>query len=330
VHWNWRGDRRGIDRLGRFAGLTGRCHLARKGGASRYLCSFISFPPGVQPVTKIAFLLALIVAALASMPAHAQPARVFVSGLGLDTNPCTESQPCRTFQKAHDTAAANGEIQALDPAGYGALTITKGISIHGHGFGAITQVGSCPTCAAITIAVVTSDFTSNPVMLNGLLLDGGGTGLNGINITSSTSVQVLNSIIGNFSVGINNVASSNNTRLLVEDTIVSDNLSSGINVAPSGSNANATLSRTTASNNQTGVIVSGGTTMIANSVISNNRNGLSILGGVAILAKNVISTNNQGGIFVNGGTGNSYGDNYVFGNGRNIFGTLNSPNVATL
>ena len=87
-------------------------------------------------MTKTAFLLALIVTALVNMPAHAQ-LRVFVSGLGSDTNPCTESQPCRTFQKAHDTAAANGEMQVLDPAGYGPLTITKGISIQAHGFGGI-------------------------------------------------------------------------------------------------------------------------------------------------------------------------------------------------
>ena len=62
-------------------------------------CSFISFLPGAT-MTKTALLLALIVTALASMPAHAQPLRVFVSGLGLDTNPCTVTQPCRTFQQA--------------------------------------------------------------------------------------------------------------------------------------------------------------------------------------------------------------------------------------
>jgi hypothetical protein len=69
-------------------------------------------------MTKTTVLLAFIVSALASMPAHAQR-RVFVSGLGLDTNPCTVTQPCRTFQQAYNTVAANGEIDVLDPAGYG-------------------------------------------------------------------------------------------------------------------------------------------------------------------------------------------------------------------
>jgi hypothetical protein len=75
-------------------------------------------------MTKAAFLLTLIATALAT-PAHAQQ-RVFVSGTGVDTNPCTLAQPCRTFQQAHNVATANAEIDVLDPAGYGPLTITKG------------------------------------------------------------------------------------------------------------------------------------------------------------------------------------------------------------
>jgi hypothetical protein len=122
-------------------------------------------------------LLALIVTALAVMPAHAQ--RVFVSGQGYDSNPCTVTQPCRTFQQAFNIAPANAEISVLDPAGYGPLTITHGISIQGHGWGSITQAASCTTCVAITGSVTTSD----PVTLDGLLLDGGGTGFFGINIT---------------------------------------------------------------------------------------------------------------------------------------------------
>src|ERR1700740_2887753 len=69
-------------------------------------------------------------------PAQAQ--RLFVSATGLDGNPCTFASPCRTFQHAHDVTGANGEIDVLDPAGYGSLTITKGISIQGHGFSGIS------------------------------------------------------------------------------------------------------------------------------------------------------------------------------------------------
>jgi len=60
-------------------------------------------------------------------------ARVFVSGVGSDSNPCSRTAPCRTFQKGHDTVAAGGEVVALDPAGYGAVIITKSVTITGEG-----------------------------------------------------------------------------------------------------------------------------------------------------------------------------------------------------
>src|SRR5262245_45519587 len=80
-------------------------------------------------------------------PAQAQPTRVFVAAQGSDANPCTFALPCRTFQHAHDVVAANGEIDVLDPAGYGAVTISKSISIQGHGFSGI----SAPSGNAVTI-----------------------------------------------------------------------------------------------------------------------------------------------------------------------------------
>jgi hypothetical protein len=68
-------------------------------------------------MTKTAFLLTLIVTALANMPAQAQQVRGFVSSRGVDTNPCTVDLPCRTFQQAFNTIPANGVIWVLDPAG---------------------------------------------------------------------------------------------------------------------------------------------------------------------------------------------------------------------
>jgi hypothetical protein len=265
-------------------------------------------------MTKTAVLLALIVTALASMPAHAQ--RVFVSGKGLDTNPCTVTLPCRTFQMAYNNAPANGEIDVLDPAGYGPLTITHGISVQAHGFGGITQTGSCATCAAITVSVTTSD----PVTLNGLLIDGAGTGNYGINITSGPSVQILNSVVRHFQIGI----VANGSNLLVEDTIASDNRTTGISVAPSVANAKATLNRITANNNHVGVSNNGNDMTIANSVMSNNSSTGLGNGNLAItwIAKDVISGNSTG--VSAGGTVNSYGDNYINDNTTPVTGSLTS------
>jgi hypothetical protein len=268
---------------------------------------------------KTAALLTLVVAAFAGMPAHAQ--RVFVSGTGLDTNPCTVSQPCRTFQQAYNTVAANGEIDVLDPAGYGPLTITHGISIQAHGFGGITQTANCPTCAAITVSVTTSD----PVSLNGLLLDGAGTGFSGILINSGTSVQILNSIDRHFDFGILDQPSAINSHLLIEDTIASDAVN-GITIQPNGGSARATLNRITANNNHFGVVVTGvHNTTIANSVLSNNSNtGLFNTSGVTWLAKTVISGNPTGVDNVSGGTVNSYGDNYIRDNTTPVGGSLSA------
>src|SRR3954468_3706194 len=63
--------------------------------------------------------------------AGAQASRTWVSGVGDDVNPCSRTAPCKTFAGAISKTAAGGEIDALDPAGYGAVTITKGITLDG-------------------------------------------------------------------------------------------------------------------------------------------------------------------------------------------------------
>jgi len=73
---------------------------------------------------------------LYAAPAHAQLSRTFVSAaVGNDANNCDRLTPCRTFQGAHDKTNPDGEITVLDPGGYGALTITKSVSIVNDGMG---------------------------------------------------------------------------------------------------------------------------------------------------------------------------------------------------
>jgi hypothetical protein len=267
-------------------------------------------------MTKTTVLLALAITAVASMPAHAQQ-RVFVSGAGLDTNPCTVTQPCRTFQQAFNTAAANGEIDVIDPAGYGPLTITHGISIQAHGFGGITQ--TCPTCTAITVNVTTMD----PVTLNGLLIDGGGTGNTGIDIISGSSVTILNSVVRHFAnIGID-AFMSDGANLLIEDTVVSDIATYGFEIGRNGiGSIKATLNRITANNSNYGVRIDSADTTIANSVLSNNSlAGLDAEVGVTGLAKTVIS-GNPTGVLMGGGIVKSYGDNYLGDNGLPVDGSL--------
>src|SRR5262245_66648817 len=90
-------------------------------------------------MTRIAatFILAILLGlGLQPSRAQAQLARTFVSAAGgNDANDCNRLTPCRTFQVAHDKTLANGEITVLDPGGYGAVFITKAISIINDGVG---------------------------------------------------------------------------------------------------------------------------------------------------------------------------------------------------
>src|ERR1700736_975208 len=77
----------------------------------------------------LAMIPAMIIATLFSVPANAQATRTWVSGVGDDANPCSRTAPCKTFAGAISKTAAGGEINVLDPGGFGAVTITKSISI---------------------------------------------------------------------------------------------------------------------------------------------------------------------------------------------------------
>src|SRR6266480_7370064 len=87
---------------------------------------------------KLAFLMAffgvLLVPFVLSTPAQAQASRTWVSGVGDDANPCSRTAPCKTFAGAISKTAPGGEINVLDPGGFGAVTITKSISIISVGF----------------------------------------------------------------------------------------------------------------------------------------------------------------------------------------------------
>jgi Right handed beta helix region len=140
--------------------------------------------PHISSSMVAAALLSITV--LQATPALAQHA--FVAARGSDTNPCTFAAPCRTFQHAHDTVAANGAIDVLDPADYGALTITKAITIEGRGFASIAVAGGA---TGITVNATLMDAVS----LSGLVIEGGGIGANGIVFSGAKSLAVENCVV---------------------------------------------------------------------------------------------------------------------------------------
>ena len=127
--------------------------------------------------------------------AQAQATRTWVSGVGDDANPCSRTAPCKTFAGAISKTAAGGEIDALDPGGFGAVTITKSITINGTGtLGSILVSGT----NGININAGANDV----ITLRNLQITGVGNGLNGINYIAGKQVIVEDCDIQGFQTGI--------------------------------------------------------------------------------------------------------------------------------
>ena len=155
-------------------------------------------------------LLGLAILALAfSSIASAQATRTWISGVGDDANPCSRTAPCKTFPGAISKTAPNGEIDCLDPGGFGQVTITKPITLDcdsGPG-GILAGVGS---------GVVIN--TTGAVILRSLNINCNQQATNGINIVAAGSVHVIDmNIWGCTGVGIT-VGASASVNLTVKDT----------------------------------------------------------------------------------------------------------------
>ena len=117
--------------------------------------------------------LLLIVLAAASLAfavpsANAQATRTWVSGVGDDANPCSRTAPCKTFAGAISKTAAGGEINALDPGGFGAVTITKAITIDGGG-GQVASTLVAGTNGIVVSAPATATVTLRNLRINGIV-----------------------------------------------------------------------------------------------------------------------------------------------------------------
>ena len=108
---------------------------------------------------------AIFVIGLTGSPALAQATRTWVSGVGDDANPCSRTAPCKTFPGAISKTAANGEINCLDPGGFGALTITKAITINCEAVFASVLVAG-------TNGIIVNAGATDRVYLRGLDIDG--------------------------------------------------------------------------------------------------------------------------------------------------------------
>src|SRR6266571_845328 len=142
-------------------------------------------------VLSLAIAGTALVPLLCSAPAYAQATRTWVSGVGDDVNPCSRTAPCKTFAGAISKTAAAGEINCLDPGGFGAVTINKSIMIRCN----YTEAG---VVVAGTNGIIVNTLSTDVVYLEGLDILGANTGLSGISFIQGGVLHVKNSVIREF------------------------------------------------------------------------------------------------------------------------------------
>jgi hypothetical protein len=286
---------------------------------------------------KVAIALTLAGPLFSLMPmdtAQAQATRTWVSGVGDDVNPCSRTAPCKTFAGAISKTAAGGEISVLDPGGYGAVTITKSMTINGTG----------------TLASISSALTPNAVIVNGagikvvlrnISINGAGTGTNGVRFIQGSELTIdrceIHGLVGNAV----DMALSGSGNLFVKDTYISQ-VARGISVQTTAGFAVAAVSNThifkagtaalqTQSNSTfieanrmtlslnniaAHTAIGNGTIGVYDSLVSSNTVGFSAgaAGSTVRIAHNLILDNSTGFAIAGGATIASGGNNTSAGN----------------
>jgi hypothetical protein len=217
-----------------------------------------------------------------SATAYAQATRTWVSGVGDDANPCSRTAPCKTFAGAISKTAAGGEIDVLDPGGFGAVTITKAITIDGSG-GSIAGV-----LVAGTNGITVNAGATDTVILRHLDFEGLGTGLSGILFEGGGTLIVDNSTITAFTDS--GIKLTNTAQCLLEvHNVQITGAGTGTNIV--GGNATVFLRKVSISNATTGILSTTSKVSLAQSDLINNT------------------------VATSGSYFNSFNDNYFVGNG---------------
>jgi hypothetical protein len=223
-----------------------------------------------------AILGALALLACYALPAHAQATRTWVSGVGDDANPCSRTAPCKTFPGAISKTAAQGEIDCLDPAGFGALTITKAITI------LCEPVSNGGVLVAGTPGITVAAGTTDRVVLQGLDFEGLKSGTNAVQVNSGAAVYIIHCRIRNFTGnGVNVTSSTAGTRVFIKDSFIENN-AGGVNVQGNGVGNSAAISNTLIDGNTSFAIQATGTGNaigLVRSVLSGSPAGVSLSGG---------------------------------------------------
>lgn len=289
----------------------------------------------------LALLLSILLGLCFVTPVSAQATRTWVSGVGDDVNPCSRTAPCKTFAGAISKTATNGEINCLDPAGYGTLTIVKSITIDcSYTYGSV--LASSTTGFLINFDSFTD--TNKTVRIRGLTFNGASTGVNGIRILGATNalgseVDIENVVIDGFLAGTGRAISDERTsggELSVTDSYLSNVAGICIGMLTGSVRKDAIIDNVTAVNCNIGLFAgnlvkasvtnstfslnaqiginadSGSEVNTDYSTISGNATGVTVAATAVHRMANSTVTLNATGF---SGTTQSYGNNRTVGNG---------------
>ena len=213
---------------------------------------------------SVAFIAPLALLVLATAPAQAQATRTWVSGVGDDVNPCSRTAPCKTFAGAISKTAAGGEINCLDPGGFGGVTITKSMTIS-------CEAGTAGVLVSSTNGILINALPTDYVFLKGLDIEGLGgstsaSGLNGVRVISAGLVHIEDCVIRDFKAAAPNgfgiqLTSSAALTFVVQRTTLFNNgtggTGGGIQVAPTGGVTNGVVSKVVMNRNVNGLVGDG-------------------------------------------------------------------------
>ncbi|HWX67587.1 MAG TPA: hypothetical protein VNZ27_14300 [Rhodanobacter sp.] len=271
------------------------------------------------------FLVATVLAFAFTATAHAQASRTWVSGVGDDANPCSRTAPCKTFAGAISKTAANGEISVLDPGGFGALTITKAITINGGGELASVLVSG-------TNAIVIAAGPTDTVILRNLEFNGIGTGVDGVLIQSAGTVIIDHSTFEGFANNDVELNVTSPTYVVMQDSTITGGAKGVVIDGTSGPGPvtallkNVTIQGTGTAlqtlrghidvthsifqnNAAYGALASVGTINLEDSIFSFNGTAVQAQTAAQVVVSNVDFFNNTVGIGSGGGSVGSAGNN---------------------
>ncbi len=280
--------------------------------------------------------------------AHALTTRTWISVKGVDQAGCGPiATPCRTLQYAHDNTIVGGEIDVLDSAGYGAITISKAISIVGDG--SISGVLGTVSADAITIAAGAADT----IVLRGLTIEGAGVASHGVVFNSGGKLDITNCVVQNFTTSgillrpvsgspvfvITNTTASHNVQVglwylppsestaagtvTIDRVTATDHAGSGISLANGNSSGalKAFISNALVANNGIGgIFVNNATVTIDLCAANSNGTGFYVYGGSVTIGRSTASNNSTG--ISGGGTTLSFKNNQLSGNTTATTGTI--------